>query len=245
MQEGIVEKIRAAGGEVYAVTSEPQHLADRAHEHCELDFENVGDPHQEISRVCSERGWLTLYASTGSLEFLQRGAEWEVEHPKGFFQPGVLALTREGRVLYRWRSVPSAANLNGTVARPTSTHAWMHIEQALEAGEDTGDAAHDDDPVVDQSPPPRLVFLAAVLANGWFLGVRSFAYSPGVGSVPSRFAAAYARWLLFFAFWAVALFFLPTLFVAVAFAGWVAWVARDVRRTLGGMDDQTELVAGS
>ena len=88
-----------------------------------------------------------------------------MEHPKGFFQPGVLALTREGRVLYRWRSVPSAANLNGTVARPTPTHAWMHIERALEAGEDVGDASHDDDPIIDQpmrvgcssshSGPPR------------------------------------------------------------------------------------------
>ena len=105
MNKGVVEKIRAAGGEVYAITSEPQHLADQAHEHWELDFENVGDPHQEISRTCSERGWLTLYANRGDLEFLQRGADWEIEHPKGYFQPGVLSLTNAGRVLYRWRSL--------------------------------------------------------------------------------------------------------------------------------------------
>jgi hypothetical protein len=104
MREGVVEKIRAAGGEVYAITSEPQHLADQAHEHWDLDFENVGDPHQEISRTCSERGWLTLYANRGDLEFLQRGADWEVEHPKGYFQPGVLALTNAGRVKARSRA---------------------------------------------------------------------------------------------------------------------------------------------
>ena len=213
MNKGVVEKIRAAGGEVYAITSEPQHLANQAHEHWELDFENVGDPHQEISRTCSERGWLTLYANRGDLEFLQRGADWEVEHPKGYFQPGVLALTNAGRVLYRWRSVPSAENLNGTLARPTPQHAWGAIERSLAAGDAAGDAAHDDNPVIDQAPPPRILFVAALIANGWFVGVKSFAYSPGVGSVPSRFAAASSRWLLFLAFWAAALIFLPTVLV--------------------------------
>lgn len=243
MQAGVVEKIRAAGGEVYAITSEPQHLADQAHAHWALDFENVGDPHQEISKTCAERGWLTLYANRGDLEFLQRGAEWKVEHPKGYFQPGVLALTNAGRVLYRWRSVPSAANLNGTLARPTPEHAWRRIERALEAGDAAGDAAHDDDPEIDQAPPPRAVFIAALIANGWFKGVKSFAYSPGVGSTPSRFAAAGRRWLLFLAFWAVALALLPTAWVGLAFVAWALWIARDIRRVLGGLDAPKELVA--
>ena len=169
MNEGVTLKIRAAGGEVYAITSEPQHLADQAHVHWELDFENVGDPHQEISRTCSERGWLTLYANKGDLEFLQRGADWKVEHPKGYFQPGVLAITNAERVLYRWRSIPSAENMNGTLARPTPQHAWQAIESSLAAGDTAGDAAHDDDPAIDQSPPPRILFLAALIANGWFV----------------------------------------------------------------------------
>ena len=243
MNEGVVEKIRAAGGEVYAITSEPQHLADQAFTHWELDFETVGDPHQEISRTCSERDWLTLYANRGDLEFLQRGANWEVEHPKGYFQPGVLALTKAGRVLYRWRSVPSAENLNGTLARPTARHAWSAIETSLAAGNDAGDAAHDDNPEIDRAPPPRILFVAALIANGWFLGVKSFAYSPGVRSVPSRFAAAYRRWLLFLAFWAVALAFLPATLVGLGFAGWMAWIVLDVWRTLGSLDVQEELVA--
>ena len=243
MKEGVVEKIRAAGGEVYAVTSEPQHLADQAREHWELDFESVGDPHQEISRTCSERGWLTLYANAGDLEFLQRGAPWKVEHPKGYFQPGVLALTSAGRVLYRWRSVPSAENLNGTLARPTAQHAWGAIESSLAEGDGASDAAHDDDPVVDSAPPVRALFIAAVIANGWFLGVRSFAYSPGVGSVSARFSAAFSRWLLFFAFWIAAFVFAPAPLVAAALAFWVVWIAWDVRKTLGVLNVQKELVA--
>lgn len=243
MKEGIVEKIRAAGGEVYAITSEPQRLADQAHEHWELDFENVGDPHQEISKTCSERGLLTLYANKGDLEFLQRGANWEVEHPKGYFQPGVLALTNASRVLYRWRSLPSAENLDGTVARPTAQHAWDNIERSLTAGDATGDAPHDDDPVIDQAPPPRILFYAALIANGWFLRVKSFAYSPGVRPVASRFRAAFSRWLLFLGFWAAALAFAPTVLVGLAFAGWLAWIVRDLRRTLGDLKMQVELVA--
>lgn len=237
MQEGVVEKIRAAGGEIYAITSEPQHLADQAHEHWEIDFENVGDPHQEISRTCSKRGWLTLYTRQGTIEFLQTGAKWKLEHPKGYFQPGVLALTREGRVLYRWRSVPSPENQQGTVRRPTATYVWGEVDRALAAGDPTGDATLDDDPVVDSELAPRAFLYAALLANGWFLGVRSLVFSPGVTFGQERMPTLLARWLLFFAFWAAALVLLPTLLVGLAFAGWFFWVRRDIRRHLGGLDD--------
>ena len=238
-----MEKIRAAGGEVYAITSEPQYLANQAHEHWELNFENVGDPHQEIPKTCSERDWLTLYANKGDLEFLQRGAEWDIEHPKGYFQPGVLALTKSARILYRWRSVPSAENLNGTVARPTARHAWNAIERSLAAGDAAQDAAHDDKPEIDRAPPPRPIFIAALIANGWFLRVKSFAYSPGVGPVPKRFAVAFSRWLLFVALWIAALVFLPPTPVALAFACWLAWIVRDARQTLGSLDVQQEIRA--
>ncbi|MEM1229715.1 MAG: hypothetical protein AAGI15_04200 [Pseudomonadota bacterium] len=241
VEDGFVDRIRAAGGEVYAITSEPQHLADQAQNHWALTFTSIGDPHQEIARTCSERDWLTLYANRGRLTFLQRGANWRVEHPKGYFQPGVLALTGAGRILYRWRSVPSAANLNGTLARPTPEHVWGAVEAALEADEGAADAAHDDNPVVDSTPPPRALFVAALIANGWFLGVKAFAYSPGVGSVPSRFAAALSRWLLFLGAWIAAFFLLPTLPVALALAGWIIWITYDVRHTLGAMDQQQEL----
>lgn len=242
MEAGVVEKIRAAGGEVYAVTSEPQYLADQAHEHWGLDFENIGDPHQEIPRVCSERGWLTLFANRGDLGFLQRGANWKVEHPKGFFQPGVLVLTNEQRVLYRWRSVPSDKNLSGTAARPTAGHVWAQLKKSLDAGDAAGDAAHDDNPEIDRAPPPRIVFFAALIANGWFLRAKSFVYSPGVGSVPARFKAAFSRWLLFFLFWMLAIVFLSPLLVAAAFVGWVVWIQHDLRRVLSDLEDQVEVM---
>ena len=73
--------------------------------------------------------------------------------------------------------------------------------------------------------------------------VKSFAYSPGVRSVPARFSAAFSRWLLFLMFWVTALVLLPSALVGAAFAAWVIWIVRDVRRTLGGLDAQVELKA--
>lgn len=242
MRGGVVDEIRAAGGEVYGITSEPQHLADQARKHWDLDFETVGDPHQEISRTCSERGWLTLYAQD-SLEFLQRGAAWKVEHPKGFFQPGVLALTREGRVLYRWRSVPSSENMNGTVCRPTAEHVLRETEQALRAGAEAGDAAHDDHPEVDQKPLPVPIFIALLLANGWFVRVKSFAFSPDAPPIRRRFANAALRLVIFVLGWIAAAVWLPPLPVAATFFAWAAWVALDTRRIFGKMRRSRELAA--
>lgn len=241
----MVDRIRAAGGQVYAITSEPQYLADQAHADWELNFDNVGDPHQEIPRVCDERGWLTLYANKGDTTFLQRGADWQVEHPKGFFQPGVLALTQSSRILYRWRSVPSDKNLNGTAARPTPKHVWGALETALAAGDEVGHAAHDDNPEIDMAPPPRVVFIAALIANGWFMGLKSFAYSPGSAPTPVRFKKAFGRWPVFIALWVAAFIFLPAHWVGLGLVGWVAWMIRDIRTTLDRMNVQEEIKTGS
>ena len=193
--------------------------------------------------TCSERGWLTLYANKGDLEFLQRGADWDIEHPKGYLQPGVLALTSSNRILYRWRSVPSVENLNGTLARPTAPHVWSAVERSLSAENNEENAEHDNNPEIDNAPPPRPIFIAALIANGWFLGVKSFVYSPGVEPTPRRFAAAFRRWLPFIALWVAAAVFLPTILVASTFACWLAWIARDVRRTISNLDVQQEIRA--
>ena len=53
--EGVVDKIRAAGGRaVRNCGSEPQRLADAAKSEWELNFETVGDPHQEIAEQCKK-----------------------------------------------------------------------------------------------------------------------------------------------------------------------------------------------
>ena len=228
---------------MFAITSEPQHLADQAHTHWDLNFENVGDPHQEIAAICDQRAWLTLFASRGKTEFLQRGADWKVEHPKGFFQPGVLVINQWSEILYRWRSVPSEKNLNGTVARPTPKHVWNAIEQSLAAGSRGAHAPLDENPEIDSPPPPKPVFIAALVANAWFTGVKSFAYSPGAEATPKRFAKAFKRWPFFIALWVIAFVLLPTVWVSIAAMLWIARIAYDVRATLDTMDVQVEIKA--
>ena len=86
-----MDQIRAAGGEIYAITSEPQQLASQAQSEWELAFESIGDPHHEISDACRERGLLELFVND-NLDLLEGNERAVFSHPKGYFQPGVLDL---------------------------------------------------------------------------------------------------------------------------------------------------------
>lgn len=225
MKEGVAAKVRAAGGEIYAVSSEPQVLAGRAATDWHLDFETLGDPHHEIAGACRERGWLDLFVNE-RLEFLQASAGepggWAPTHPKGYFQPGVLALSAEGRVLYRWRGVPTHKNMGGATERPTAEYVWTSIARALESGANTVDAALDADPPLDSRGIPWPLFASLLIANGWFLDARGFKSARHV-------AKAGLRLLVFAAAWVAAFAWLPTLAVAVALAGWVAYITPKLR----------------
>ena len=131
MKDGIVDKIRAAGGEVYAITSEPQRLADDAKEDWQLTFETVGDPHHEISTTCRERRWLELIVNPKT-DLFETPEASNFRHPKGYFQPGVLALDKSERVLYRWRGVPTRSNMGGATERPTANYVFDKVSKALE-----------------------------------------------------------------------------------------------------------------
>ena len=216
-----MEKVRAAGGEMYAISSEPQALAGRAASDWHLDFETVGDPHHEISGACRERGWLELFVNE-RLEFLRASAgeaDWTPTHPKGYFQPGVLALSGEGRVLYRWRGVPTHSNMGGATERPTAEHVWTRIARSLEGD---ADAALDADPPLDTPGIPWPLFASLLIANGWFLNARGFQSSRHVALAGARLLAFAGAWIALFAW-------LPTLPVAAALAGWIAYITPKVR----------------
>ena len=222
---GITRKVRAAGGEIYAVSSEPQTLASRASAEWGLNFECVGDPHHEISGKARERGWLELFANR-ELEFLERSAgssrDFVPSHPKGYYQPGVLAITKNHRVLYRWRSVPTHANVGGAVARPTAEYVWRSLEEAIAEPSRATDAPLDVDPRLDARGVPWIVFVPLLIANGWFLTGRGF-------SSPSRIRIAGLRLVGFVVAWMAAFSLLPTLPVALVLAAWAAWIVPRVR----------------
>jgi peroxiredoxin len=229
VSSGVVDQIRAAGGEVYGVTSEPQRLADRAQNEWELGFECVGDPHQEIPETARERGWLDIYVQT-RLDFLEQSSPgFEPTHPKGYFQPGVLVLSREGRVLYRWRSVPSRKNVGGATVRPTPEHVWSRVQAALASGSAGADAAHDDHPVMDRPQAPWPIFVSLLIANGWFIRPLAFAQRKNGPTPQQRIKIAMVRLLVFAALWIAAFATLPTFLVATVLAGWIAWIIPKVR----------------
>jgi len=225
-KDGIVDAIRQAGGEIFAITSEPQSLAVNAQENWETGFEHIGDPHQEILGECSERGWLSLFVNDWREEF--SNMSW-VSHPKGYFQPGVLALSSAGRVLYRWRCRPNRKNIGGAVARPTALHVWSRVQSVLQQPPDTPDVPHDDDPVFDTPPVPWPMFVALLVSNGWFLGPRPFDQRPVKNTVAKRQRNAMIRLPIFAAAWIAAFTFLPLWLSVLAFAAWVAKVMPGIR----------------
>jgi len=212
---GVVDAIRAAGGEVYAVTSEPQALASRAQEEWALSFECVGDPHQEIADASRQQGLLDLRTSEVG-EFITRDTAWGVSHPKGFYQPGVLALNAE-RLLYRWQSIPNRENMGGAGGRPSEDYVWRKIQAALD--DPLGnDAALDEMPVTGGKAPPFFIFSLMLMAHGWFLRPKAFTYQ-GDGADPmQRFPLVLMRLLVFIGCWIAAFILLPTIWVGLALA---------------------------
>jgi hypothetical protein len=224
----IPEKIRAAGGEIFAVTSEPQALASSAQRDWEIGFDSIGDPHHEISHTCRERGWLELFVNE-KLQFLDQSGDWKPQHPKGYFQPGVLALSTAGRVLYRWRSTPSRKNIGGATERPTAEHVWSAVSAALIDPPGASDAQLDEKPRLDSRAIPWPIFVALLVANGWFVSARGFPHLTHGAPPTRRILFALLRILLFAMTWTAAFATLPAVWVGVLFVSWAAWITPRIR----------------
>lgn len=115
----------------------------------------------------------------------------------------------------------------------------------MAGGDHGGDAAIDENPSVDSNPPPRILFIAALIANGWFIKAQSFIYSPGVDETPQRFARAFKRWPVFIAVWILAYLLLPSTLATMVLLVWVIWIFRDIKTTLDRMDVQQEIKKSS
>jgi hypothetical protein len=225
-----VEEIRAAGGEIYAITSEPQRLASQAEEEWALAFEAIGDPHHEISDTCRERGLLELFVNTKTL-LMSSDENSPYRHPKGYFQPGVLSLDANGRVLYRWRGRPTRKNMGGATERPTAVHVLDNVSRALTASASSRepvDAELDTKPVLDSRGIPWPLFMSLLVANGWFIKPRPFPFISGGPSAVQRARRALLRIPIFIAAWVIALTQLPSLWVALAFMGWAIWLTPQI-----------------
>lgn len=202
--------------------SEPQRLADAAKREWVLNFETVGDPHQEIAEQCKERGWLELFVNTKT-SFITNTDE-RLSHPKGYFQPGVLGVDSNRRILYRWRSIPTRANIGGASERPIATYVYQQITASLEQTDKTKDALLDNEPELDSKGRPFPVFVTLLMANGWFIRPAPFLLTNSKLSALQRIKRAARRIPVFIAFWIAAFLFFPTNWVATAAVSYCIWL---------------------
>ena len=226
-----MDKIRAAGGEIYALTSEPQRLASLAQDEWEIGFEAIGDPHHEISGACRERGLLELLVNTKT-DLMSLDEARTFSHPKGYFQPGVLSLDSSGRVLYRWRGRPTRRNMGGATERPTAAHVFENVSRELAVSAASGGAADaelDTNPKLDSRGLPWPVFMSVLVANGWFIKPKPFPYISGGPSAQQRAKRAMLRIPFFVAAWVLAFTQLPSLWVGGALVAWAAWLTPRIR----------------
>ena len=184
-----------------------------------MSYSVVGDPHQEIRQTLAERGWLDIYRNQNWKHF-GNDRDW-ARHPHGYYQPAVIAMTRDGRILYRWRCIPKHSNISGAGARPEADYVWGKIQQGL-AG--TEDAIEDTEPVLTSKDPAWPFFLMLLLAHGWFLKPRAFPLARGASAKWGHPSRMFPRILGFFAAWIAAAITLPLTWVAAAAAIWMVVV---------------------
>ena len=222
----MLAEIRAAGGEVYGLTSEPHSLAAEAETAWDMSIPVVGDPHHEIREDLKARGWLDIFYNEdfGHL----RNRSW-ANHPKGYYQPAVIALRRSdasaGHVLYRWRCVPRYSNMSGAGGRPEARYTWNQISTRLglpaEDERARQDAALDEAPEMGAPDLSWRQFLMIMLAHGWFIRPRAFPLRRDGGKDDVSPTDAMRRWYVFGLVWLVALVALPLGWVAGVFIVWL------------------------
>ena len=186
---------------------------------------HIGDPHHEILEDCRKREWLDLIISNWDPKLLKRQDHW-ISHPKGFFQPGVLILSKDGTILYRWQGGLSKENAGGATRRPTADYLWSRIDAALSSPQH-GDADFDGQPETDDDGWPWPVSVIMLLANGWF--IRPKILTPPA-QLRSKAIFAILRMPLFIGLWIAAFHYLPSWVAGGLIIGWIAWVIPGVRR---------------
>ena len=142
-------------------------------------------------------------------------------HPKGYYQPGVLALAKSGRVLYRWQCRPNRSNMSGAGARPEAMYTWQQIESRLDGVDSDEDAALDEQATLGANDLSWPHFLLILTAHGWFVRPKAFPLARPEDDARISPGKMMPRVYAFVAVWLAALVILPLSWVAVAFALWL------------------------
>ena len=210
----MLAEIRAQGGEVYGITSEPHSLAAEAEAAWDMDIPVIGDPHHEIKQDLKNRGWIDVFANPDAGHLRHRS--W-ASHPNGYFQPATIAIHNTHRVLYRWRCVPKYSNMSGAGARPDADYVWANVQTALKTNLD---APLDKSPKLGSETLSWFRFLLILTGHGWFFRPRAFPLLRDGSKDTVTPAIAMRRWYVVVCLWLVALVTLPIIWVSVATIVW-------------------------
>ncbi|MEM7468028.1 MAG: hypothetical protein AAF387_14230 [Pseudomonadota bacterium] len=200
---------------MFAITSEPQALATEAELEWEMQLPAIGDPHHEIRKLLKERGLLDVFYNEDYGHLRERA--W-ASHPNGYYQPAVMALSKSGRVLYRWRCVPKYNNMSGAGARPEARYTWEHMQTAMDKMDD---AEIDKTPLLGAEDLSWPKFLLILTAHGWFLRPRAFPLARAKDKHRVSPGAMMPRVYGFIGLWLLALLFFPIKSVGIAALIWM------------------------
>ena len=142
-------------------------------------------------------------------------------HPKGYYQPAVIAVHKSGRVLYRWRCVPKFTNMNGAGPRPKAVYTWEKIQAAMNSSED---AQLDREPLMGSETASWFRFMLVMTAHGWFIRPKAFPLAREGDSESVSASKMMRRAYWFLAMWLVLFIVLPIGWFGIALLAWIVAV---------------------
>jgi peroxiredoxin len=134
LNKSFVKKIRAVGGELFAVTAQELVEGKAATQAWSLDFQTVVDPTNELAK------YLKVNITDKKDTYFKDHPSW---YPHGLAQPALIVMDQQGRTLFHWAIVPAEMNLGGASDRPLPDAVWSVVEQQLKHFNENSSRAQD------------------------------------------------------------------------------------------------------
>lgn len=116
----------------YDICSQVQPEANRAKAHWNLKNHEavVGDNQNVVVQYLKDRYMSELFITNCSLKSNLNGLNAK-DYPTGAVQPAVLIFVGD-KPAFAWASIPSAANIHGSLGRPDPVQIWNVVEHCLQ-----------------------------------------------------------------------------------------------------------------
>lgn len=121
-------EIRAAGGQVFVFSSEPQDYVDAAKRKWGLPgLQMFGDTHSSLARHLRSAGLCAVHVSHPTDDAWTGGHPFMRYYTNGIAQPAVVVVDAEGKPLYAQATRPALANGGGAGDRADLAQVWAAV----------------------------------------------------------------------------------------------------------------------